>query len=59
MEYSEEQNVCTQQTSLSLTEVADELDIREERYEMHCQESQTDIESSYTSYYWNNTMIIS
>ena len=38
MEYSELQDVCTQQTSSSWAE--------DEKFLMHCQETQTDIESS-------------
>ena len=36
MEYSEEQDVCTQQTLSSLTKVASERIIEEERFEIHC-----------------------
>ena len=39
MDYSEQQDVCAQQTSSSWTE--------EEKFVMHCQETQDDIESSY------------
>ena len=38
MEYSEQQDVCTQQTPSSWAE---------EKFIMHCQETQTDMESSY------------
>ena len=43
MEYSEQQDVCTQQTLSSLTEVVGERDTEKERFEIHCQESQNDV----------------
>ena len=44
--YIEEKDVRTQQTSSSWAEVVGEQELHEERFEIHCQESQTDIESS-------------
>ena len=41
--------MCTQRTLLTLTKAVDEQDLEEERFEFYCQESQTDIESSYSA----------
>ena len=47
IEYSE-QDLTTHIATLSKwAEAVGEQDLGEERFEMHCQESQTDIESSY------------
>ena len=43
---SEEKDVYTQQTSSSWAEVVGEQELNKERFKIHCQESQTDIESS-------------
>ena len=43
MKYSGQQDVYTQQTLSSLTEAVGERHKEEERFEIHCQESQTDI----------------
>ena len=43
MKYSEQQDVCIQQTSSSWAEAVGERDKEEERFEIHCQESQLDI----------------
>ena len=53
-EYGEQQDVCTQQTLSSSAKAVGEQDL-EERFVIHCQESQNDIGSSY--YHWINTMI--
>ena len=45
VDYSEQQDVCAQQTSSSWTE---------EKFVMHCQETQADIESSYYHPYTTN-----
>ena len=47
MEYSEQQNVCTQQTSVSWGTV-NEQDLEEEKFEIHCQET-ISIELNYYS----------
>ena len=43
--YSEQQDVCMYQTSSDWAEPVHEEDLEEERFEMHCLESQTNIES--------------
>ena len=45
-EYGEQQDVCTQQTLSSSAKAVGEQDL-EERFVIHCQESQNDIGRSY------------